>query len=825
MLRARRRRISSFIAVLFLCFSAQAQQKSLTALKAAQAPRIDGSLDDAAWANAPIASDFIVYQPDFGKPASRKSEVKILYDNTAIYVGAYLYDDPALIRKQLTPRDREQRADVDFFSIALDTYNDNQNGFQFVVTTANVQSDIRLSSSLSGEDNFGIPGDYSWDAVWDSRTSMKADGWVVEMKIPFMALRFAKKPVQDWGIQFQRFVRRDNENTFWNTFNPNINGYVNQFGDLKGLLNIEPPLRLSFQPYITLGGRSSPQLTGGFKGEFIRNGGMDLKYGINESFTLDMTLIPDFGQVISDNVVLNLTPFEVQFQENRPFFTEGVELFNKAGIFYSRRVGAIPGGYFDIIDSVAGNNNLELVKNPGSTQLYNASKFSGRTKNNLGIGIFNAVTAPIYATLKNKTTGDKTRIQTEPLANYNIIVLDQAFKNRSYITFTNTNVLRNGQARDANVSALDVALYNKKNTHSFQAQGRYSRVKEAGEAVKNGYQASLSYSKVSGNLQYYIGSSVITDKYDPNDMGILFFNNQISTDFNISYNHIKPTKRLLNYNYALGISHNVLYKPTRFQDIEIEGRAFWLFKNFWDLTLIGETKPMWYNDFFETRSNNRVMKRQPYWFLGLFGSTDSRKKLFVRYGVGIAESPIPNDPLLILDFGIRYRFSNKFSLELGVKRDHDNGNFGFAFLREPNGEPIIARRRNTQFTNLLTGIYNFTPRMNLSLRARHYWSRVIYDNFYNLDADGYWIDRPFIPGQDQGFNAFNLDVFYTWDFKLGSRIIFAWKNALSPYENIPISQYSKYTGNLGRIFNLPHSNEVSLRFIYFIDYLQLKKKR
>jgi Domain of unknown function (DUF5916)/Carbohydrate family 9 binding domain-like len=817
------RRVTWLILTLMICGQISAQQKSFQAVKVKSAPRIDGVLDDVIWQNVPVATDFIINSPDFGKPASHKTEVKVLYDNTSIYVGAYMYDDPKLIRRQLTPRDQERRADVDYFSLSLDTYNDNQNGFQFTVTTANVQSDVRLSAAAGDGGDFGNNGDYSWDAVWISKTSITKDGWIVEMKIPFSALRFAKKPVQDWGIQFQRFSRRNNESAYWNTVDPNVNGFINQFGDLKGLENIEPPLRLSFLPYVTVGGRSSPQKDGSFSGERITNGGMDVKYGINQSFTLDMTLIPDFGQVVSDNVVLNLSPFEIQFQENRPFFTEGVELFNKAGIFYSRRVGAQPSGFSDAIDSVNRNDQLELSKNPGSTQLYNATKFSGRTNGNLGIGVFNAVSAPVYATLRNRSTGQTSRYLTEPLSNYNIIVLDQALKNRSYITFTNTNVTRNGDARDANVSALDLNLYDKKNTYSFRLKGRYSSIRE--DVVTNGYNAYIGYGKVSGKIQFDVSTDIISNKYDPNDLGILFFNNQINNRLSLSYNRFTPTKHFLSYSYSLNVNHNLRYKPTSFQDYQISGSLFYLLKNFWDIRLSIETKPQWYNDYFEARTPGRVMKRQPYWFAGLFGSSDSRKKLFFSYGIGLAESPVPRDPLYILESGLRYRFNDRLSVSLNINANQDNGQFGYAFIRESNGDPIIARRTVTQFTSILSGIYNFTPRMNLTFRGRHYWSSVDYTNFYNLDESGYWIDRSFINGRDQNFNAFNVDCFYTWDFRPGSRLILAWKNWLSPYAEISGTDFKNYTSNIRQVFNQPHGNEVTLRFIYFIDYTQLKRSR
>jgi len=154
-----------------------------------------------------------------------------------------------------------------------------------------------------------------------------------------------------------------------------MDGTVNQWGDLNGLLNIVPPLRLSFLPYLSGGVKNTPTDNGTIT-EYLKSGGMDVKYGINESFTLDMTLIPDFAQVRSDNTFLNLTPFQVRYEDFRPFFTEGTELFNKAGLFYSRRIGAQPAGVYDVLDFASMNPDYKIVKNPGITRLYNATKFS-----------------------------------------------------------------------------------------------------------------------------------------------------------------------------------------------------------------------------------------------------------------------------------------------------------------------------------------------------------------------------------------------------------------------------------------------------------------
>ena len=727
--------------VLLTCMVSFTQEK-INAVRTTRAPIIDGNLDDACWRNIPVATGFIQNFPDYGKPSSVKTEVKIIYDNNAIYVGAYLYDDPSLIRRQLTARDEETQKDVDFFSIFIDTYHDRQNGFQFLVTSANVQSDAKLGANLVL--NVGEYGDKTWDAVWESKVGLRPDGWIVEMRIPYISLRFSKKDIQDWGLQLMRVTRRLNETSFWNEVKPTVNGFVNQFGDLQKLENIRPPLRLSLSPYVSGGYRNTPE-TNGYNRSWLRNGGMDVKYGINESFTLDATLIPDFGQVISDNTINNLTPYEVKFQENRPFFTEGTELFNKAGLFYSRRVGAEPAGYFFVQDSSVVDPNIEILKNPSVTQLYNAIKFSGRTKNNLGIGFFNAVTAPMTAVIRDKTTGKETHIETSPLSNYNILVLDQALKGRSYITFTNTNVLRQGNGRDANVTGLDIALYDKENIHALTATGRYSRI--FGAHGYDGFNTLLRYAKVSGNWQYFASNNIESESYDPTDLGYLESPNKITTVGNLSYNHFSPTKKFLTYAYSLQARTIYIYQPYAFSRFDITGNASWVFRNFWDLNLVGNVIPLKEHNYFELRKPGRYLEYPLNYVIEVIGNTDNRKKAYINYDLIWAHAPEFHNTFYNADIGIRYRFSNKLTVSADVLRNEEKNQLGYAFIRETNDEPIAAFRDNTTITAVLSGIYNFTSRINLTLRARHYWNKVIYQKFFDVDQKGRLSDRPFIVGR------------------------------------------------------------------------------
>lgn len=798
-----------------------AQTKKHNATKVTGNIKIDGKDDDAAWKNVDLINDFIISSPDFGKLTTKKTDVKIVYNNEAVFVLATMYDDVKNIRRQLTQRDGNDRQDCDIFTIGLDPYLDKQNGFIFQVTAAGVQGDARQSAA-NGTDR-------SWDAVWESAVDIESDRWIVEMKIPFSAIRFAKKDVQTWGLQLTRFIRKTNENDTWSPQDPNQDGSINQWGELTNLANIIPPLRLSFLPYISGGVRQSPSVDGSTQTEYIKSGGMDVKYGINESFTLDVTLIPDFAQVQSDNVFLNLTPFQVKFDDYRPFFTEGTELFNKAGLFYSRRIGAEPIGTGQVLNFAKNNTQYSINKNPGITRLYNATKLSGRTKHNLGIGVFNAVTKPMEAILTNNISKFDSTILTEPLTNYNVLVLDQSLKNRSSVTLTNTNVIRKGNSRNANVTGLDVSMFDRANNYNIKASAKYSNI-TGKQGNYDGYKTELSGGKISGKWRWNSGINIESDKYDPNDLGYLQNNNSFEQFGGASLNFNKPTKGYLSHSYNINYRNTYLYKPFKWNSLDISSGANFLFKNFWDANLRLSTKPVRFVDFFEARTPGLKLNKFAYVFLGIGGSSDSRKKLFGGWFIGGAESKVKDDAYLTLRLNSRYRFSDKFQLNASFERTVDKGQWGFSHrdtvstLVSGYNDPIIAFRTVKTNNVIVGGQYNFTPRMNATIRLRHNWTNIINRSFYKLKTDGDWNDFPFSEGRNRNFNVFNIDMFYTWDFKWGSRLTFNWKNGLGG--NVYLDPYSNYnySKNLIAIFNNPHSNEFSIKIVYYLDYLNLKRK-
>ncbi|MBD0369113.1 MAG: carbohydrate binding family 9 domain-containing protein, partial [Flavisolibacter sp.] len=343
------RLLSSFLLMLFyLNVTAQPTPKQLPAKRVNSPIKIDGVIDEPAWKEAIPATHFVEFRPNPGVPedSTNRTVVYLLYDNTSVYVGGYCYERTKdSISRELIGRDKIGVSD--FVGVVLDTYYDKINGVGFYVTPYGEQYDAKYTPDRE---------DDSWNAVWDSEAKIHADGWSFEMRIPYSALRFANRENQTWGLNITRRRNKTGQQYMWNPIDVKINGFINQEGAWTGIEKIEAPLRLSLSPYFSTYLNHYPYKTAGIKDLTANvNGGMDVKYGINEAFTLDMTLIPDFGQVQSDNQVLNLTPFEVKFNEYRTFFTEGTELFNKGDLFYSRRIGSTPIHYSDVYVQIGPN--------------------------------------------------------------------------------------------------------------------------------------------------------------------------------------------------------------------------------------------------------------------------------------------------------------------------------------------------------------------------------------------------------------------------------------------------------------------------------------
>jgi len=313
-------------------------------------PEIDGRLDDAVWALAEVITDFTQRDPNEGEPASERTEAWVLYDDGALYVGIRAYDsEPDKIVGQLTRRD--QHSESDWLAVSIDSYCDRRTAFEFAVNPAAVERDKYLFDDTNEDD--------SWDAVWDVATRIDEDGWTAEFRIPFSQLRFSEALEQVWGFNIERIIQRKNETAQWKPIPKDASGWVSEYGELAGIQGIEPPRRLEVLPYVVGQQALTPKQPGNpFEtgSEFTGSLGADVRYGLTNSLTLNLTLNPDFGQVEADPSVVNLSAFETFFEEKRPFFLEGSNIFRfpvsslNGGfeqLFYSRRIGRRPQGEAD----------------------------------------------------------------------------------------------------------------------------------------------------------------------------------------------------------------------------------------------------------------------------------------------------------------------------------------------------------------------------------------------------------------------------------------------------------------------------------------------
>ncbi|OWY21387.1 hypothetical protein C7N43_06800 [Sphingobacteriales bacterium UPWRP_1] len=803
-----------------ITYTNKGEQKELVTQRLIKPPKIDGSLTDEAWTSAttPLADGFIQIEPQPGVPSRQKTEVYVMYDDNALYIVAHLHDTmPDSIMHQLSRRD--DLGNTDWFGVVVDAYQDGLNGLGFILTAAGVQTDIKYTAQ--GEE-------VAWNAVWQSAALRNEQGWVAEMRIPFSAFRFANADKQTWNINFVRLVRRYREKSAWNEIKPEISGFLNQSGKLSGLDDIQAPVRLFFYPYVSANAEHQYVKDGesGFSKGF--NAGMDIKYGINDAFTLDMTLVPDFGQTQSDNQVLNLSPFEVRFNENRQFFTEGTELFGKAGLFYSRRIGGRPSGYYSVQEQLQEGETIS--SNPAEVQLLNSTKVSGRTPGGLGIGVLNSITAPSHATIKNSENQTR-KVLTQPLTNYNIFVLDQNLKNNSYVSFINTNVYRNGTAPEANVSGTEFRLANKTNTYAINGTAALSQ--QYNNSFTNpglGYQYNISGGKISGNTQFNVWHGIMSNTYNHNDLGYLTINNLVSSGAQFRYNIYKPFGRFLNLFTSARVEYLRIYKPGAFQNFSVSSEAWTTTRKQLSTGLWTWIEPVTTYDYYEPRVQGRYYTFPKNYNVGGWFSSNYDKRFALD---GRANYRIFNDNgRHNLNFGLSpvVRASNK----LQFRFDFDSYNFikdvGFVTFRDGKETDIIFGRRNVHtIENVFSANYIFTNRMGLTFRMRHYFSEAVYQKYYYLQNNGLLAITDYTGLNEEGetlhnasFNAFNIDMVYTWQFAPGSEMSVVWKNAIYRFTR---KTGSGYADNLQRTLGNDQTNNLSIKILYFIDYLSLKRKK
>lgn len=801
--------IRTFLSLIFIncalqSYAQNAQKKQLDVPELSEVNiDIDGHLNETEWALSATIETLDQYFPEpAAAPDGVASDIRIFYTQEGIYFAGVLKDTRAPILSQLTPRDRVN-ANTDWIHLIVNPFNDGANDFNFYLSAAGVQGDSRQTSD-NDEDG-------SWNAVWWSAVVKEEHQWTFEIYIPYQVLRIpagGNGIAPAWGFNIKRSIRSDRTMYSWNPIDRNFRNESLQSGLLTGINVIEPPVRVSLRPNVTGG----LQKSGDNAWRSTQAAGADIKIGLNKSFTLDMTLLPDFSQVAFDEQFVNFEAFEQQFDENRQFFTEGVNLFNKADLFYSRRIGGNPQNFT--------NANLDDLSNTTQqfTRMLNATKLTGTTDKNLSVGFLNAITAANYLT-GTDTLGNPVEILTEPLTNYNVTALDQRFGGNSSVGIINTNVTRSntdGSTRDANVTALTTNLNFFNNSHFFNGAFARSSIYDT-DANYAGNAMAWEMGKQTGAWRWEHGLELITPDFDPNDLGFQRRGNKFHQNFRISHNLLAPNNWFLRRRHRLGVQYNRLYDPSAFERFHVEYSFFGLTNDFIAFGYNVEARPEEV-DFYDARVWGRYRINPASFWHNAWVSTDFRKPLAFELRGG---------QWWWADWGARGRYGEaeiigRISDQFNLRANFEFGNnhqIGWAqTLSEDSVGMALRHRRN--FEQTLRGQYLFGPNSYITLDIRHSWNRIQNESLFHLKEDGRLSPSTAYTDPDLRINFFNVDLKYVLWFAPGRELNILYRASLANSDDAVALGYFE---NIERLSALPADNFFSLRLVYFLDYAQIMK--
>ena len=631
---------------------------AVTAVRLVRAPAVDGRLDDPDWALATPVRAFLQIDPDEGAAASESTEVRVLYDADAIYVGARLFDaEPAKIVRRLARRDASSHSDE--FRVLLDSYHDYRTAFEFTVNAAGVHTDV-----LYGGD--GTFSDKSWDPVWESATMVDSLGWTAEIRIPFTQLRFARAETQVWGVRFVRWIERKNELALYPFVPRTESGMASRFANLVGLAGLETRKHLQILPYAVGSGtyRQPTVLGNPFEtpSAYRRSVGADVKYGVSSSQTLDATVNPDFGQVEVDQTFVNLTAFEEFLDEHRPFFIEGTQIFDFGGngggvshfsdlplYFYSRRIGRPPQG------EPSSSGTFQDV--PQSTTILGAAKLSGRSAAGWSVGLLDAITARERATVLDTMTGTRYRDEVEPATNYFAGRIKRDMNGGN----TSIGLLATAMDRRPTTSALDMLPRDafaggldffqrwgdKRYTLAGSVGGSYLQGEPAAlqqvqrssnryfqrpdaqrfsydptRTALAGVSADLYLNKVAGNWRWGVAGRTTSPGFEVNDLGFQNRVDRISAAAVLGYKWTKPGRLFRQANAYLQVAPSWNYDGDPI-DRTVKAFGYAEFRNFWSADWSVSYTPRVVDDRL-TRGGPLALKPAG-WFTSADLQTDTRR--------------------------------------------------------------------------------------------------------------------------------------------------------------------------------------------------------
>ncbi|MCX6134678.1 MAG: DUF5916 domain-containing protein [Ignavibacteriales bacterium] len=802
-----------FVFVLAACLAAGAQSennpKSARAVRTTVAPVIDGNLNEPQWKLAQPISDFTQQDPDEGAPASQKTEIRILYDDDAIYFGCTMYDnEPSKIVGRLARRDDQPVSDV--LSICLDSYHDHQTCFEFIVNAAGLKADIL-------QYNDGVDLDKTWDAVWDAKTSVTSDGWVAEIKIPFHALRFSQQEIYEFGLQVIRRIARNNERQMWALVRKSESGFISKFGRLEGIEKLRPSANLQIIPYVVGSGKfvpASPAFPNGH--DFSPNAGFDFKYRPGSGLTIDATINPDFGQVEADPAVLNLTTFETFYPENRPFFIEGTQIIRFTtfgglagpGLFYSRRIGraiqvaAPPGGY--------------VLDQPRFATILGAAKISSKTAGGLSVGVLEAVTRKETATLVD-STGNRTTQVVEPLTNYSLIRLRQDLMANSNVGMILTSVNRDGRP-PAMTAGIDWSLKFLESVYRVDGFLAGSRTSNNSSSRVDGTAGKFNFSKDGGpHWRGSLSFDFTAPKYNVNDIGFFRRPNDYGWVGQVLYrdDEVTSLKRLWSLSSMYHLRRN-FDGAELINSITLDGQI--TLPNWWFIDLTASLDRGQYDD---RESRGYGLYRKPgTQSLSLDVKSDKRE-LAVGEVVLTWGSDQRLGRFLSMKGDLELKPASNLTLQFDLERSVRRNEFAWADNVVPAWSsslaavsPVFANRTTDNWSLTTRGSYVFATDLTIQVYFQIFLAKGKYDNYQVMLAPDRFTQYPLYARPDFNELSFHSNVVLRWEYLPGSTMYLVWSQARlggrGTYE-------STLTDSFSNTFALPSDNVVLLKVSYWLS--------
>ena len=716
---------------------------------------IDGDLDDDGWNSVAWANDFIEWQPDENTKPEQQTKYKITYDQKFLYVAYRCFDTaPNKIEKRLSRRDSFSG---DRVTVIIDSYHDKRTAFAFTVTAAGVKGDEFVSEN-------GDNWDESWNPIWYTASQIDDKGWTAEAKIPFSQLKFGNAQEQRWGLQVARMNFREDERSVWQRIPQDAAGIVSEFGELHGLINIQPQKQLEIQPFMVNQFDTYPKEGNNpFRdgSDYVLNGGLDAKIGITNDLTLDLTVNPDFGQVEADPGAIALDGFQIFFEEQRPFFIENKNIFDfefadrNDNVFYSRRIGRSPQG------SVS-NDNVAFSDSPVNSTILGAAKFSGKTKNGWSLGVLESVTGKMFAEIE-APDGSRRKEQVEPLTNYLVGRVQKDFNQRNtflggIFTATNRNlpdhmqflrkaaysggidVKHNWKDRNYYVegnmvashvqgSAVAITATQQSITHLFQRVDADHVTVDETRTSLTGTGGKLEVGKAGGgNWRYNGGMIWRSPKLELNDVGFLRQADEIKQYTEVERLFLKPTS--LYRRAQIGLEQTSTYDfDGNYNRIQYQIGGFINYKNNWWTEAGGAHKPRIYS--------NTVLRGGPRWrwsdenFYFVFAGSDRRKKFNAVLGYVNSQAAQDNFSLKRYVLRLRYQPFDAFSLSAEVEYEENPNKTQYVDELDFNGTPryITANIDQSSFSTSLRFNYSINPNLSIQFYGQPFIAQGTYTNF------------------------------------------------------------------------------------------------